>query len=240
MFFYAVCPALIAVFWVAGMTTPRRAGIVAILASVAWFFVSRHHVAHPDYHWWCYVFPVTRLFDFTVGLALGFAYLGLPEGRRTRHRWATGTLLEIAAVGALVVALWLSPRVPYPIRLGAYYTPFMALIVFVFALGHGALSAALRWRPLLVCGEASYAFYLFHVHAIRYFISFKSQLGLGELGPRTSAWVIFFFTLTLSILLHYAYERPTRWLIRRALVRRPKRAPAAAPARIEPPRRLAA
>ena len=141
--------------------------------------------------------------------------------------WATA--LEVASLGLLAAAVYFAPRVPLTVRLGAYYTPFIAAVVAAFALQRGLISRLCGSRPLQFLGEVSFGFYMFHLTALLYLEQYRGALGLTHCGPRTSAALVIGTTLLVSSLCFLFYERPLRdWLRRKLSGSTPRRAPAAA------------
>src|SRR5262249_51531485 len=98
--------------------------------------------------------------------------------------------------------------------------------VLIYCLASAPASFATRWlssKPMLLLGEASYAFYLCHYGML-------SRLSLGKLPA--DAWLasnglMVLFIIALSVGLHIPIERPARELLRTwldPLVRRRKAA----------------
>lgn len=73
------------------------------------------------------------------------------------------------------------------------YAPAFGLIIFVFAHEAGAVSQALRWRPLVILGEASFALYMTHQLVFRVF----QMNGWGLDGP-SSFWCSLLIALSLA------------------------------------------
>jgi peptidoglycan/LPS O-acetylase OafA/YrhL len=166
-----------------------------------------------------YIHPLSRLFEFTVGMCLARAF-----GARRGDGPGVGlaTVLEAAAVLACVASVGLSLQVEELVRasLGtplASWThaagslPAWAALVYVMALGRGLLSRALAWRPLVLLGEISFSIYLLHQ-----ILHIAYQARAHEL-PAVQEDVAFVLYLGLVLLASYVtwrfIEMPARRLI---------------------------
>lgn len=106
------------------------------------------------------------------------------------------------------VAMQTAVAVPLSLRFAAWYMPWFALLILVFARGTGNLSRLLS-HPLCVrLGEISFAFYLVHFTVLRAFAELVTWNGLVRDG------IAFAVTLGLSLALHAGVERPMRARLR--------------------------
>jgi peptidoglycan/LPS O-acetylase OafA/YrhL len=160
----------------------------------------------PAAFWLLYVFPPVRLAEFVVGICLGLVFLrGRDRLRAARVSW---TALEAATLGLLVVAVACSPAIPAELSLAAYYLPFFALVILVFAVERGRISRAVRAPWLVFLGEISFAFYLLHVLVLRA----ASALGMftDGLPSIVTLTAVTGLALAASALVYVRYERPLR------------------------------
>jgi peptidoglycan/LPS O-acetylase OafA/YrhL len=227
MFFYAALPLLLWVLTLLHLRQPVRAAVlgVALWGFALWYTWSSR--LDPLFHWRCYINPLYRLVDFSVGMCLCLVFLGLQGSRAGRPGRTVATGLELGALGLLGAAVVWSGKVPFAVRLGAYYTPAMAAVILVFALQRGYLSRLLSARPFLVLGEVSFAFYLFHIIAFIYLTKYTALLQPGRYGPQTRMGLLLAVIVAVSYLCHYCYERPMRGFVKWLLLGKPqqRRAP---------------
>jgi peptidoglycan/LPS O-acetylase OafA/YrhL len=175
------------------------------------------HAVVDDWRW--YVFPPSRLIDFVVGMMLGIAFVRSDE----RKPWPLrATSLEILAIAAVCLAVYVSPFVPLSVRFSAWVMPAWCAVIFVFARGRGAIARVLAHPVLVRLGEVSFAFYLCHLAVVMV----AERAGWGH--PLTLP-LAFGCTLALSFALYHGVEQPMRRRVRDLLLRPPghERAPAA-------------
>jgi peptidoglycan/LPS O-acetylase OafA/YrhL len=164
------------------------------------------HAAVDD--WRFYVFPPGRLADFVVGMLLGIAVLRGDPSARWRLR---GTSMEMLALAAIGLSVFVSPLLPLALRFSAALMPAWAFAIYVFAARRGAISRLLEHPALVRLGEVSFAFYLIHLAVI--------ALVTWWIGPSHPLFMVFAFgmSLALSFALFHGVEQPLRGRIRRAL-----------------------
>ena len=185
----------------------------AMLGAAAWFTVTgRAELSSLDpasAHRWLYRTPVARLGDFLLGM-LGAAYcLRLaPADPTTRSRW------RVAAPAAIVVTL-IFMALPWVFYSAfswdvAYALPAAVIFVGLTLDPRARLARILGARPMRLLGEASYAFYLIHMLAGRWYVA-SNPGGVAGLA-RYGAFLA--FVVGCAIAIHLAFERPARRLIR--------------------------
>ncbi|HEX4612606.1 MAG TPA: acyltransferase [Urbifossiella sp.] len=213
VFFYTCLPGLL---WVAArIPAVGRLGLWAIAGAAClvqsgvmlWHCANLNPWSH--YAMFC---PPLRLCEFAVGVALGLDYVRAGGGadRPAGGRWFW-TGLELAAVAAVVAAVFHSFRVPLLYRLVGYYTPVFALLIAVFARQRGELSRALSGRAAVYLGEVSYSFYLIQLLV---FMHLEPWVRAAEVGAVTQAGIFVGTTLLVSAAAHSWVEIPARaWLV---------------------------
>jgi peptidoglycan/LPS O-acetylase OafA/YrhL len=207
-FFYALFPVLAFGLLRAFRAAPPR----AVLAAAFGVWLLQTVVLAPQQaavdDWRFYVFPPARLADFVVGMLLGIAVLRGDPAAPWRLR---GTSMEMLALGAVGLSVFVSPLLPLALRFSAALMPAWAFVIYVFASRRGAISRALEHPVLVRLGEVSFAFYLIHLAVI--------ALITYWIGPAHPLFMVFAFGLSLglSFALFHGVEQPLRDRVRRAL-----------------------
>ncbi len=218
LFLYACFPILL-VALLRVRSSPRALILIAMLTAAAlgaltWWFVTTGRADLPwadsaSAHRWLYRMPLTRLGDFALGIIAALLV-------RTRRLpvWLAGVAQVIGVGSFLTLMMWDSLFLSAWSWDFAYALPSFLLILGLASNPQTYLAKVLGTRPLVLAGESSYAFYLFHVPLIAAF-------GIG-LGVYTTwvGWTLataagFFMILFTATGAHHIIERPTqRWLRR--------------------------
>jgi peptidoglycan/LPS O-acetylase OafA/YrhL len=175
MFLYLCFPLLIRRWY----TTWHWKMLAVLALALGMICVSTFAVPHfpPDMrspYSYAYDSPLTRLWEFTVGIGAAMLWRRWhPRLHLSRRR---ATALEVGALCLAVGVMASAARIGGPVstlyRIGDAMTlwlklagltalPF-ALLITVMALGRGLLSRLLAFAPLVLLGEISYAMYLLH------------------------------------------------------------------------------
>jgi peptidoglycan/LPS O-acetylase OafA/YrhL len=169
--------------------------------------------------WFMRVFPVLRLADFVVGVALGLIVVqGLQrralEGRTDVRQTSVGwTLIELAALTAaclspLVWALAASDVLPATLGTSWFHLPTIAVAILVMSLERGSISRrVLALRPLVWLGEVSYALYLVHL----FIVLAAFRVGLYDvLGAWATSALLVAVSIAVAGVVHERFEKPAR------------------------------
>jgi peptidoglycan/LPS O-acetylase OafA/YrhL len=148
-------------------------------------------------------FPLVRLPEFLMGMALGVIFLREPI-RRDR-----ATAMILTGVAALIAVVALSPRIPYPVLHDGLLAPAYAAVIYGAALNPAWLRV-LESKFFILLGEASYSFYLLHSFLVSvYFMPMGKVRATGILGTTIG----FLLPIVVSILVFKFIETPARqWL----------------------------
>lgn len=220
-FLYACFPLLIIAI---APLRDRRAALLWLAAAAvvavgiaAWWFTATGRGALPfddpqSAHRWLYRTPATRLGDFVVGICAALL------ARNWRIRAGVATVVQIVSVTAFVVMM------AWPAMLHsawswdfAYLLPSALLIWSLAASDRAPLGRLLATRPMVLAGEASFAFYLLHSPLLG---SIYVDPGASLFGFLVSATVTFAMILCAAIGAHVAIERPARRMLSTLLDRR--------------------
>jgi peptidoglycan/LPS O-acetylase OafA/YrhL len=113
--------------------------------------------------WLFYVNPSFRVLDFMAGMLVYEAYK--EWGSKIKLSVAAATIFEVGSFVALASAMTyaIGTGLNGMWRFDVFYLPVMVFMVFIFALGQGAISKALSNNFLMYLGEASFCLYMCHL-----------------------------------------------------------------------------
>lgn len=237
-FLYACFPLLVPLL--GRLRAPRAilltaAGVAVAMVALAAAFVIGGNGSLPitdadSAHRWLYRMPLTRLGDFALGILAAMLFVAI------RNRGSLERLGRPLASGAAVaiVALMAWPALFYTAWSWdvAYAIPAAVLIFGLAIAPWGLLARGLSVGPMILLGEASYAFYLVHAPAL----GFLGGGGWAEAMSPTALLnevCILAAIIALAVGLHVTIERPARKYLRNWLTigkgRRAKQQPAPEP-----------
>jgi len=189
-FFYALFPFLVA------MARPKLLAIWGLallaLAAAASILLPGTTLQDPTIKFAFYIFPLTRLLEFMLGIALA----RLPT-RRPLH---IGAELGALALAGLGLALVYAPP-PGAFAGSLIFIPGAVALVYVFANSRGPLAKLLSLPLLVLLGEASFALYMLHV---------PLKLYVPE-----APWYLGPLAVLLSVLVYKGFELPMQKLVLR-------------------------
>jgi peptidoglycan/LPS O-acetylase OafA/YrhL len=164
-----------------------------------------------------YVNPFFRVFDFIVGILLFELYLIIKNTEKVINYNA----LEFVSIILLVVVFIFHSQLPLVVRYSIYYWLPMSFLILVFAFQKGELSRLLSNNTLILLGEISFGFYMFHQLVLKYFIMVnKSVLHI------TNEYLIIFIILIVSLIISYIsliwFENPVNKYLKRVLIKKTK------------------
>jgi peptidoglycan/LPS O-acetylase OafA/YrhL len=162
-----------------------------------------HELSRPGHQLVYFVrrFPPLMIPQFFCGVIFGWIYLQRPVSA------GFGKVALFLGSALLFAALFFADRLPFVLLHNGLLIPAYILVLYGLARPN-LVSDVLSWKPFVLAGEASYAFYLIHFM----FNDWAKNLfhwpdNIVGLIPR------FAVLIPLSILLHLYVERPGRRLI---------------------------
>ena len=166
--------------------------------------------SRPLQHWLFYVFPLLRLDEFLLGMII-FDY------------WKGGKLrlpgLSYVTIPALLVAMYLCvPHVPEMLRYHLFYMPFVALLLVSFLSGATAPIRLFASRPVVLLGEASFAFYLIHQPIVNFAEQARQKLDVLPSDLLFAALLLATCTV-LALIVHLFVEKPLNSVLRKLIGR---------------------
>ena len=202
VFFVWICPFLLRFF----ASKSTRQLVVALLLTMALYVVGSVFVPTHWRHALLYINPLSRMFDFAVGLVSGLLYL------RWKERFSlskTATLL--VGGGTLAGLIVLSLFIPESMRSIPYiYWPFSLMLIGTLAFGAGKISW-LSHPVLQKMGECSFSFYMAHLLCIQVFGAQLERMGVSVHWLATA--LLLLITMLVAWISRNYFEIPvTRWL----------------------------
>ena len=210
MFFYLMLPLVLAAkrvgYWVLFTSIATVLAVLYLTAADLpdWFDVRNFVLQH----------PTMRFAEFVFGVFTARMFLRGPPSVPFR----SGTMLEIAVV-ALMFSYFAARGMLFPLLRDSGNREFMvwlsqcssyivfAAVIYVFAMGSGAISTLLSQRWLVVLGEISFATYMWH----QLVISLVVQQGvIPAVGMEMAVVLTLAATYLGSYLLWRYLELPSR------------------------------
>jgi peptidoglycan/LPS O-acetylase OafA/YrhL len=177
-----------------------------------------------SFHGWLLAYsPVGRLPPFLIGIATAHIFMtgyGRPVGESERRRGIVVLTLALACAIAMCGAQ--SVGNPYVNSVALFIYPLsIAVVIFCCARYRSLFSLALSVPLLVVCGDASYSIYLFHllvlgVTGVRDVLPW-TWYDLLYVGFRFAATAL--ITIVFSMVTYRLYEAPARAATRALLGR---------------------
>lgn len=169
------------------------------------------------------VHPLSRLFEFTLGMSAALVWRELASRRPLGFR--IGSLCEIVAVILVILLMyntdawadaaglqtWIGDAGWTWLRGGGIPALGFALLIVVLALQQGVVSRALSIPLFVLLGEISYAVYLVHQILVRHYLNHAQSFTV--LPPWLLLCLFIALTLLVSYLLWSLVEKPFRALI---------------------------
>jgi peptidoglycan/LPS O-acetylase OafA/YrhL len=167
-------------------------------------------------HRWLYRTPVTRLFDFCIGICAAVYYKRFMQcTHKSRVVWSVVTYLSLFIV--LAIMGW---KQNYRSAFSwdvIYVIPFTLLIIGVSQARHSFISKALSTKTACLLGEASFALYLIHTLMRGLYIARLPESFLYSLMQHAFFLVI---VIIMSIGLHLAVEKPAQKILKSLLTKK--------------------
>lgn len=161
-------------------------------------------------HWFFYINPLLRLFDFALGMLL-YQLLNKASFGRFDSRF---TWYEIGSLILLVIFYASAALFPKVLRYSVYYWLPMLAVIGVFAQQKGALSKLLSKPLFLILGNLSFGFYLWHQLILRY-----ARRVVNHFEITIVDWQFYSLSFMLILLVCYVsyrfFELPMKQKLRR-------------------------
>lgn len=204
-FFYLLFPLLIFLFY-----KIKKSIIIIPFIMVGIVFFLNYSLPETSKHYWIYISPFIRIFDFIIGIILFSIYEKL---KTNYHKLSISSvnILEILSIIVFIALFIFNYKFSINYRYSIYYWVPMSLIILVFALSRsfvnftgGGMSSVLSSKILVYLGEISFAFYLLHKIVINYY----KEILMNNSYHLSDAFIIFIITLIASIFAFEIIEKP--------------------------------
>lgn len=211
MFFYLLFPFLL-----------FRNNLFLVISSLAIVLfqitVSQLGLSAGKQHYLIYIFPVTRLLDFMVGILLFRIYCHF----KSKGISINPDAFQVFSILLLILAIVMKQNVLQAYRYDLYYILPMSFLIFSFAYSEGKISSFLSTKIFILLGEASFSLYLIHQLVIKY-ISAANSFVFGFNGV---AWDLIFsllviiISIVLSLIIYRFYEMTATRHFRKFLLKK--------------------
>ena len=142
--------------------------------------------------------PLFAIPEFLAGMSIGWLYLRFPPSRRA------GLILAATGTAATCTALLLGDHLPAVMLHNGLLIPAYAAVILGLST-ENPLTRTLCAAPLVLLGESSYVFYLFHFE-IDHLLTHTFH---AATTPAAAAWKLLIM-IPFSVGLYLAVERPAR------------------------------
>lgn len=164
-----------------------------------------------------YVNPFFRVFDFVIGLLLFELYSKIKNQQRLIHY----NILEVSSVLLLVLFFVFHREFPLVLRYSVYYWLPMSLLILIFSFQKGFISNFLSNRVLILLGEISFGFYMFHQLILKYFKNLNATYFHIE-NEYLMISIIFIVSLLISYISFIWFENPVNRYLKNVLTPKAK------------------
>jgi len=152
----------------------------------------------------------TTYFIFGIGLYYLFE---VAEKFKDRISLSSAFLLAVPAAASYLV-INLLPQDILTNRLVGYLAP--PLLVFAALTCHLA-GVQIKWKPVILMGDASYSIYLFHLSAFTIFSSIARHVPVPDMDTLPGMLILLAMSTWIAILVHQKLELPLLRTLRRSV-----------------------
>jgi peptidoglycan/LPS O-acetylase OafA/YrhL len=208
MFFYVLFPVLIVI----SHKLHTILKILLVAGFVTLIILLNNILSENQAHYWLYISPFTRVFDFILGILLFDLVLYL-KNKKTSLNKNIFNIFEIGGILTLLIFFIFHDYLPISYRFSIYYWLPMCLIIlsaansFISEKSTTWISKFLSWKWFVYLGEISFGFYLIHYLVITYLMKYNGLMGIHLKGIPFAA-AMFIITLITSIFAFEVIEKP--------------------------------
>lgn len=165
-------------------------------------------------HWLFYINPIFRVAEFIFGVIICRVFLSKP----LTPKGSICSAMEIGALLFLVMTIYLATNYVNNMnfRYDLIYIPCMAFIVIAFSFNGGIVSKFFANKYLILLGEASFSFYMFHWMIVSKMIEIMQPDKNNVLSVLEYIGACLLLSIVVSILSFKLLEMPANRMIRNA------------------------
>ena len=145
-----------------------------------------------------YVFPISRLFEYLIGMLLGIFFLNNKK-RNNPYNIYIATLLEILVFVFIFIIMIIPNDIIWIDRISKWIIPNI-LLIYIYASGNGFISKIFSNRIFVILGDISFESFL--IHAIVLLIYYRLNGSLNVLANVFSLLYVYIITIFLSFIVH--------------------------------------
>ncbi|MEH8261315.1 acyltransferase [Aeromonas veronii] len=165
-------------------------------------------------HWLFYINPAFRITDFILGIIICRAFLS----RSVTPTVGICSTMEIGSLIFLTLTVYFATNyiANMNVKYVLLYIPCMASIVIAFAFNGGVISRILANKYLILLGEASFSFYMFHWMIISKVIEVMQPDKGSVTSVLTYVGTCLILAIVVSVLSFKMIEMPANRILRGA------------------------
>jgi len=203
---------ILAPFFMRIIRTPQKASLMLLFSYMTRFMLEWVQTVKPGEYWnlSIHVFPLVRLFEFTMGMSCAAVFLMLFAKAANRKHTVLFTILEILSL-LFTVALMIGKQYEW---LRAQYLPLFCLLVFVFAFDGGFISRLLSQKPFQFFAALQLEFFVIHQVMFRLIQRFYPTL---YAYPKREFVVCLILTTALALIYRRFMRKPISSFVDRFL-----------------------
>ncbi|MEG2264610.1 MAG: acyltransferase [Acinetobacter sp.] len=163
-------------------------------------------------HWLFYINPVFRISDFIIGMLVCRAFLA----KTFTLKVGVCSAMEVCSLIILAITIYIATNYisAMEFKYDLLYIPCMTLIVIAFAFDGGIVSRLLANKYLILLGEASFSFYMFHWMIVSKLIEVMEPNKNSVLPVLVYIATAFVVSVVVSLISYKLIEMPANRFIR--------------------------
>jgi peptidoglycan/LPS O-acetylase OafA/YrhL len=153
-------------------------------------------------------FPLMHVHEFLWGITAGICWQRFRASFSGISSLARNLVIAVSALVVSAIAMLGLDRF-YVFLHSGLFAPLFALLIVSLASGPSFVARVLSMRPIVILGEASYVTYMIHVPL---YLAMEHELE-HRMSADARCETYLGVLCVLSLVIHYAYEKPLRNLI---------------------------